>query len=48
LQNFLALRTNKAALWEIRELAYAVYDAIPSKHKFIFEDSIYKEKDSNE
>jgi thymidylate synthase (FAD) len=48
LQNFLALRTNKAALWEIRELAYAVYEAIPEEHKFLFDDSIYKEKDSNE
>jgi thymidylate synthase (FAD) len=47
LQNFLALRTNKAALWEIRELAYAVYEAIPEKHKFIFEDSIYKEKETD-
>jgi len=50
LQNFLALRTNKAALWEIRDLAYEVYDSLPPEHKFLFEDSIYKEnpKDINE
>jgi len=48
LQNFLALRTNKAALWEIRELAHAIYEALPEEHKYIFEDSIYKEKEPNE
>jgi len=43
LQNFLALRTNKAALWEIRELAYEVFKQLPEEHKFLFEDSLYKE-----
>ena len=38
LQNFLALRTSKAALWEIRKLAFAIYEALPSEHKFIFKD----------
>lgn len=45
LQNFLALRSNKAALWEIRELAYNLYEALPEEHKFIFTDSLYKEKE---
>jgi len=43
LQNFLALRTNKAALWEIRELANNVFDAIPDEHKYLFEHCIYVE-----
>lgn len=36
LQNFLTLRTSKAALKEIRELAYNIYEALPDEHKFIF------------
>ncbi len=40
LQNFLALRTSKAALWEIQSLAYKVYKAIPNQHKFLFEEFI--------
>lgn len=40
LQNFLELRTSKAALWEIREIAYAVYSQIPETHKFLFKEFI--------
>lgn len=40
LQNFLALRTDKSALWEIRELAYMIYDNIPDEHKYLFEDFV--------
>jgi len=36
LQNFLALRTNKAALWEIQQLAHAMYKVIPDNHKFMY------------
>jgi len=43
LQNFLALRTNKAALQEIRELAYLIYATLPEDHKYLFEDSLYAE-----
>jgi len=43
LQNFLELRTNRAALWEIRELAYEVFKQLPEDHKFLFEDCIYRE-----
>ena len=46
LQNFLSLRTNKAALWEIRDLAYIVYEALPKEHQFLFEESLYKEKEA--
>lgn len=40
LQNFLSLRSDKAALWEIRNLAHAIYDTIPEDHKFLFQDHI--------
>lgn len=43
LQNFLALRLSKAALWEIRELALNVFNALPKEHQFIF-DGILKEE----
>jgi thymidylate synthase (FAD) len=43
LKNFLHLRTNKAALWEIRQLAYSLFETLPYEHKFIFEDAIYEE-----
>ncbi|RDU72822.1 FAD-dependent thymidylate synthase [Helicobacter anseris] len=36
LQNFLELRSSKSALWEIRELSNAVFEALPQEHKFIF------------
>jgi len=44
LQNFLALRTNKAALWEIRDLAYEIYKQLPEDHKYMFTEFIYEEK----
>lgn len=40
LQNFLSLRTSKSALWEIRDLAYAMYEALPEEHKYLFKDCI--------
>lgn len=43
LQNFIALRTSKAALWEIRELANAIYEELPEDHKYLFINSISKE-----
>lgn len=42
LQNFLSLRSDKAALWEIRNLAYAVYDALPPEHQFLFTDYVHQ------
>ena len=47
LQNFLSLRTNKAALWEIRELAYEVFNQLPDDHKFLFEEFLYDEHDTD-
>jgi len=42
LQNYLKLRTHKSALWEIRNLAYAVFEAIPEDLKYLFEEYVYK------
>ncbi len=38
LQNFLALRSSKSALWEIRTLAFTIFEALPKDHKYLFED----------
>ena len=43
LQNFISLRSSKSALWEIRELARKIYDALPNEHKFIFESYVNQE-----
>ncbi len=40
LQNFLALRSSKSALWEIRKLAFAIFDALPEDHKYLYEEYI--------
>lgn len=37
LQNFLYLRSSKAALWEIRDLANIIFDNLPSEHKYLFD-----------
>jgi len=40
LQNFLALRSTTHAHYEIRELAYAIYDVLPEQHKYLFKDFV--------
>jgi len=40
LQNFLKLRTDRTALWEIRDIAKAVYRQLPEDHKFLFKDFV--------
>jgi len=40
LQNFLSLRTDKSALWEIRELAYELYNNLPEEHQYLFEEFV--------
>lgn len=40
MQNFLSLRTSKAAMWEIRDLAYEIFKALPEDHKFLFEHCV--------
>lgn len=44
LQNFLQLRTSKAALWEIRELAHKMYECIPEAHRFMYTTFINKKE----
>ncbi|BCD46820.1 FAD-dependent thymidylate synthase ThyX [Helicobacter suis] len=36
LQNFLSLRTDSKALWEIRKLAFKLYEALPEDHRYLF------------
>jgi len=43
LQNFLELRSSSAALWEIRLLAQAIYDAIHDDHKYLFKECMQQE-----
>lgn len=43
LQNFLSLRSSKSALWEIRNLAYALFEALPKEHRFLFKGIINDE-----
>lgn len=45
LQNFLNLRTNKAALKEIRDLANTVFDSLPTEHKYLHEEFIHDTKE---
>ncbi len=42
LQNFITLRSSKAALWEIRDLANELYNSLPTDHQYLFEDCIKK------
>jgi thymidylate synthase (FAD) len=40
LQNFLSLRSDKSALWEIQNLAHAIYNTLPSDHRYLYENHI--------
>jgi len=40
LQNFISLRSSKAALWEIRELAKKLFDVLPEDHQYLFTNCI--------
>jgi len=42
LQNFLSLRSDKSALWEIRDLAKKLYDSLPKDHKYLFNIKTYE------
>lgn len=44
LQNFLSLRSSASALWEIRNLANALFAALPEEHKYLFKDSLAEQK----
>ena len=43
LKNLISLRTDKAAHWAIRDLAYKLYDEIPYEYKFLFDKELYHE-----
>ena len=45
LQNFLSLRTDKSALWEIRDLAYELYNKLPEEHKYLFTEFVKERQD---
>jgi len=45
LRNFLRLRTSRAALLEIRRLAFKIYKEIPHEHRFIFADCVFGDAD---
>lgn len=40
LQNFISLRSDKSALWEIRDLAKTLYESLPNEHQYIFQHSL--------
>jgi thymidylate synthase (FAD) len=42
LQNFISLRSDKAALWEIRDLANKLYETLPEDHRYLFESFLKK------
>ncbi|WP_297811907.1 FAD-dependent thymidylate synthase [uncultured Helicobacter sp.] len=44
LQNFLFLRSSKSALWEIRNLAFALFESLPQEHQFLFDDFLQDEE----
>ena len=45
LQNFLSLRTDKSALWEIRDLAHEIYNKLPEEHKYLFTEFVKERQD---
>lgn len=38
LQNFLRLRLDKRAMWEIRDLAQAVMESLPTEHRYLYQN----------
>jgi len=40
LQNFIELRSNKSALWEIQNLANKLFSALPEEHQYLFQNKI--------
>ena len=47
LRHIIKLRTAPAALWEFRELAYALFDAVPEEYRYLLEDCVYKKEEKN-
>lgn len=40
LQNFLSLRTDRSALWEIQDLAREMFNQLPDEHRYLFEEFV--------
>ena len=40
LQNFINLRSDKSALWEIQDLARTIYNSLPEDHKYLYKEQI--------
>jgi len=47
LQNFISLRSNRSALWEIRQLAKSLYLSLPKEHQYLFEEFIKTDKNNS-
>lgn len=43
LRHILTLRTSPAALNEFRVLAYSLYEAVPEEYRYLLEDCVYRE-----
>jgi thymidylate synthase (FAD) len=41
LQNFIELRSNKSALWEIQNLANSLFKSLPKEHQYLFQEKIF-------
>ena len=48
LRHILTLRTSPAALNEFRVLAYSLYEAVPEEYRYLLEDCVYREKNSDD
>jgi len=42
LQGFLELRSSKDALWEIRDLANAIFNVLPEGHKYLYQEFMHE------
>ena len=40
LQNFINLRSDKSALWEIQDLSKTIYNTLPDEHKYLYKEQI--------
>lgn len=45
LQNFLRLRSSNNALWEIRALAFGLFEALPQEHQFLFDSFLQQNEE---
>lgn len=44
LQNVIALRSSKSALWEIKDLASQLFKNLPQDHKYLFENCVLEQE----